>query len=60
VDGRCRPACPDPPRSTTTRFPPQFIERVDIYGWRSSVYGSDAVAGVVNIIYKKDFEGVAF
>ena len=29
-------------------------------GGASAVYGSDAVAGVVNIIYKKNFEGVAF
>jgi outer membrane receptor protein involved in Fe transport len=40
-------------------IPQQFIERVEILtGGASSVYGSDAVAGVVNIIYKKDFEGV--
>ena len=42
-------------------IPAQFIERIDILtGGASAVYGSDAVAGVVNIIYKKDFEGVAF
>lgn len=40
-------------------IPTQFIERVDVLtGGASAVYGSDAVAGVVNIIYKKDFEGV--
>jgi outer membrane receptor protein involved in Fe transport len=40
-------------------IPTQFIERVDILtGGASAAYGSDAVAGVVNIIYKKDFEGV--
>jgi outer membrane receptor protein involved in Fe transport len=40
-------------------IPQQFIERVEILsGGASSVYGSDAVAGVVNFIYKKDFEGV--
>jgi iron complex outermembrane receptor protein len=40
-------------------IPTQFIERVDILtGGASAVYGSDAVAGVVNIIYKKKFEGV--
>jgi len=40
-------------------IPTQFIERVDILtGGASAVYGSDAVAGVVNIIYKKNFEGV--
>src|ERR1041384_6155344 len=42
-------------------IPAQFIERIDILtGGASAVYGSDAVAGVVNIIYKKDFEGIAF
>jgi outer membrane receptor protein involved in Fe transport len=40
-------------------IPTQFIERVDVLtGGASAVYGSDAVAGVVNIIYKKNFEGV--
>lgn len=40
-------------------IPTQFIERVDILtGGASAVYGSDAVAGVVNIIYKTDFEGI--
>ena len=40
-------------------IPTQFIERVDILtGGASSVYGSDAVAGVVNIIYKKHFQGI--
>lgn len=40
-------------------IPTQFIERVDILtGGASSIYGSDAVAGVVNIIYKTSFEGI--
>jgi outer membrane cobalamin receptor len=40
-------------------IPTQFIERIDILtGGASSIYGSDAVAGVVNIIYRDDFEGV--
>jgi iron complex outermembrane recepter protein len=42
-------------------IPTQFIERIDILtGGASAVYGSDAVAGVVNIIYKKNFEGIEF
>jgi outer membrane receptor protein involved in Fe transport len=42
-------------------IPTAFIERIDILtGGASSIYGSDAVAGVVNIIYKKNFEGVEF
>ncbi|MEX2151644.1 MAG: TonB-dependent receptor [Steroidobacteraceae bacterium] len=41
------------------QIPTQMIERVDILtGGASAVYGSDAVAGVVNFILKKDFEGV--
>jgi outer membrane receptor protein involved in Fe transport len=40
-------------------IPAQFIERVDVLtGGASAIYGSDAVAGVVNIIYKKNFEGI--
>lgn len=42
-------------------IPAQFIERVEIMtGGASAVYGSDAVAGVVNIILKKEFEGIEF
>ena len=42
-------------------IPAQFIDRVEIMtGGASAVYGSDAVAGVVNIILKKEFEGVEF
>lgn len=40
-------------------IPTQFVERVDILtGGASSLYGSDAVAGVVNFVYKKNFEGL--
>ena len=39
-------------------IPTDFIERVDLLtGGASSAYGSDAVAGVVNIILKRNFEG---
>jgi len=42
-------------------IPTQFIDRIDVLtGGASAVYGSDAVAGVVNIILKKNFEGIAF
>lgn len=41
------------------QIPGALVERVDILtGGASSVYGADAVAGVVNFIMKKDFEGV--
>lgn len=40
-------------------IPTQFLQRVDVLtGGSSSLYGSDAVAGVVNFIYKDDFEGI--
>ena len=40
-------------------IPSALIERVDIVtGGASAVYGSEAIAGVVNIICKDDFEGV--
>jgi outer membrane receptor protein involved in Fe transport len=40
-------------------IPVDLIERVDIVtGGNSSIYGSDAIAGVVNFVLKRDFEGV--
>jgi iron complex outermembrane receptor protein len=40
-------------------IPSQFVERVEVVtGGSSAIYGSDAVAGVVNFILKKNFEGV--
>ncbi len=39
-------------------IPTAIIERVDVLtGGQSAIYGSDAVAGVINIITKKEFEG---
>lgn len=40
-------------------IPAAIVERVEVLrDGASTVYGSDAIAGVVNIITKKDFEGV--
>ncbi len=40
-------------------IPTDLIERVDIVtGGNSSVYGSDAIAGVVNFVLKRDFQGI--
>lgn len=40
-------------------IPTDLVERVDIVtGGNSAIYGSDAVAGVVNFVLKRDFEGV--
>ncbi|MFZ4747895.1 MAG: TonB-dependent receptor domain-containing protein [Sphingomonas sp.] len=42
----------------TSTIPNALVERVDVVtGANSAVYGSDAIAGVVNFILKKDFEG---
>ncbi|MFG6283626.1 TonB-dependent receptor domain-containing protein [Sphingomonas sp. S6] len=41
-------------------IPNELVERIDVLsGGASSVYGSDAVAGVVNFVLKKDFNGIA-
>ncbi|WP_425998617.1 TonB-dependent receptor domain-containing protein [Caulobacter sp. DWR1-3-2b1] len=40
-------------------IPPALIKRIEVVsGGGSAVYGSDAVAGVVNFILKTDFEGM--
>ncbi len=41
------------------QIPGAMIERIEVLtGGASSVYGADAVAGVVNFIMQKDFEGL--
>lgn len=41
-------------------IPVSLIERVEVLkGGASTTYGSDAVSGVVNVVLKDDFEGVA-
>lgn len=45
---------PDP-----SAIPPAAIERIEIVAdGASAIYGSDAVGGVINMILRKDFEGV--
>lgn len=40
-------------------IPDRLIERVEVItGGASAVYGSDAIAGAVNFVLKRDFEGV--
>ena len=40
-------------------IPNDLIERVDIVtGGNSAIYGSDAIAGVVNFILRRDFDGL--
>jgi len=41
------------------QIPAPLLERVDVVtGGASATYGSDAIAGVVNFIFKKDFQGI--
>ena len=41
-----------------TQIPVQIVERIDVLGdGASAIYGSDAIAGVVNVILRDDFEG---
>jgi iron complex outermembrane receptor protein len=47
------------PAPDINQIPSQLIDRVEVLtGGASATYGSDAVAGVVNFIMKKNFEGV--
>src|SRR5262249_21749619 len=47
------------PDNNVDQLPQMLIQRVDIVtGGASAVYGSDAVAGVVNFIIDKKFEGL--
>jgi len=64
VDGR-RLGIGDPntgntnPAPDINQIPAGLIQRVEVLtGGASATYGSDAIAGVVNFIMKRDFEGV--
>ncbi|TWB21867.1 TonB-dependent receptor-like protein [Nitrospirillum amazonense] len=63
IDGR-RLMQGDPDRTSAqapdiNNVPAALIERIDVVtGGASAVYGSDALAGVVNFVLKKDFDGV--
>jgi iron complex outermembrane receptor protein len=60
IDGRRVVAgVPGTAQVDLSMIPGPFIERIDVLtGGASAVYGSDAVAGVVNFIYKKNFDGL--
>jgi iron complex outermembrane receptor protein len=50
-----------PPQPDINMIPIGMVEGVDLLtGGLSTVYGADAVAGVVNVRLKKDFEGLNF
>jgi outer membrane receptor protein involved in Fe transport len=59
IDGRRMPyGSPSSIPADLNTIPTQLVERVDVLtGGASAVYGSDAIAGVVNFIMKDDFEG---
>jgi len=64
IDGR-RLGIGDPntgntnPAPDLNQIPSQLIDRVEVLtGGASAVYGSDAIAGVVNFVMKRHFEGV--
>jgi outer membrane receptor protein involved in Fe transport len=60
VDGkRLMPADPKLPVADLNTIPAALVDHVEVVtGGASAVYGSDALAGVVNFVMKKDFEGV--
>ena len=60
IDGkRVQPGDPGDSTADLNFIPSGLIDRVDVLtGGASATYGADAVAGVVNFILKKDFEGV--
>lgn len=49
---------PNSPAADLNQIPGAMVERVEVLtGGASAVYGSDAIAGVVNFIMRDDFEG---
>ncbi|OYY14877.1 MAG: hypothetical protein B7Y62_09060 [Sphingomonadales bacterium 35-56-22] len=60
VNGRrLQPGSTDAVAADINQIPGALVQRVDVTtGGASSVYGADAVAGVVNFIMKKDFQGI--
>ena len=60
MDGRRMPyGSPNDPAADLNQIPGQLVERVEVLtGGASAVYGSDALAGVVNFIMRRDFQGV--
>ena len=62
IDGKRLPfGSPFSSSANVDMVPARMVERVDIItSGASAVYGSDAVAGVVNFITKRDFEGFEF
>lgn len=56
---RLQPANVAAPTADLNNIPIAMVDRIEVLtGGASAVYGADAVAGVVNFIYRKNFEGV--
>ncbi|HEX8030334.1 MAG TPA: TonB-dependent receptor [Vicinamibacterales bacterium] len=59
INGRRSVGTPGDSAVDLNNIAPDLIDRIEIAtGGTSAVYGSDAVAGVVNIILKKKFDGI--
>jgi len=49
------------PAPDIDQIPAGLVDRIEVVtGGASAAYGSDAIAGVINFIMKKDFQGVQF
>lgn len=60
-DTRLMPGDPSFPVADLNNIPAALVEHVEVLtGGASAVYGSDALAGVVNFKMRTDFEGVEF
>jgi len=61
IDGKRMTPGDENGRVDINTIPTGLIERVEVIsGGASAVYGSDAIAGAVNFILKKDFDGIEF
>jgi iron complex outermembrane receptor protein len=61
VDGRRHIASTDTANVDLNLIPPLLLERTEVVtGGASAAYGSDALAGVVNVILDKDLAGLRF
>jgi iron complex outermembrane recepter protein len=58
---RLMPGDPKDPVPDLNEIPSALVDHVEVLtGGASAVYGSDALAGVVNFVMRKDFEGIEF
>jgi len=56
---RLMPGDPIVPVADLNQIPSSLVDHIEVLtGGASAVYGSDALAGVVNFVMRKDFEGI--